>query len=461
MQSNNLISEIQPVLNSGICVGCGICAVLAPEAIQMLRDNDGVMTAKIKDALAAEKITAGICPFNSASANEDAHAARIWPELPIDEAFGRFRSLWAGHVSEGEYRIAGSSGGITTWLLAEVLSSGLVDAVIHVHPEMGEEKTSLFSYSVSRNISEVQAGSKTRYYSVSMEKALVEVLRTGERIALVGVPCFIKAARNLAVRIPNFSEQLVMTLSLVCGHMKSAGFVESLAWQAGVKPHELVSADFRVKVAGFSANNYGFAAWRNGARPIIRPMAKMAGRRWDGGYHRLKACDYCDDVFGETADVSLGDAWLPEYVNDYKGTNILVVRSSVIDAVIRQGLTGERLSLKELTPDRIAAAQSGGLRDRRQGLAYRLYLDDLSGKWRPQRRVEPYSQGLTLMRRINYRLRRLVRQRSFASIRFARKIGVIHLYVWEMTFWHACFKVLSLIEKRLIHVNVGERSSQN
>lgn len=40
-----------------------------------------------------------------------------------------------------------------------------------------------------------------------------------------------------------------------------------------------------------------------------------------------KACDFCDDVFAETADIALGDAWLPEYVQDGNGTNVVVTRN--------------------------------------------------------------------------------------------------------------------------------------
>ncbi|MDT8328394.1 MAG: hypothetical protein RQ750_13595, partial [Roseovarius sp.] len=56
---------------------------------------------------------------------------------------------------------------------------------------------------------------------------------------------------------------------------------------------------------------------------------------------------------------------------------------------------------------------------------------------------------LGIMRRVIFRLRRFVRGRSFASFRFAKRIGTIRLYQLEMTWWHACFRLLETIEKRL------------
>lgn len=32
-----------------------------------------------------------------------------------------------------------------------------------------------------------------------------------------------------------------------------------------------------------------------------------------------RACNYCDDVFAECADVTCMDAWLPEYSQDHRG----------------------------------------------------------------------------------------------------------------------------------------------
>jgi coenzyme F420-reducing hydrogenase beta subunit len=38
-------------------------------------------------------------------------------------------------------------------------------------------------------------------------------------------------------------------------------------------------------------------------------------------------------VLAETADVTVGDAWLPEYIKDGLGTNIITIRSPEILAI--------------------------------------------------------------------------------------------------------------------------------
>lgn len=454
MTSNSLLDEIQPVINNGGCVGCGACAFVAPDAVKMERDRDGVMVARVHDVSALAAKRGGVCPMGDMAPNEDEHASVLWPELPRHQALGRHASCFVGSVIEGSFRAEGSSGGLATWILTEALSTGLVDAVVHVHPAT-EEGKDLFAFAVSRSLEAVRSGAKSRYYSLSMEAALAEAMLGEGRFALVGVPCVIKAARNLAARDMAFADKLGITLSLVCGHMKGASFAESLAWQSGIKPNELVGADFRVKQRGHSANDYAFSANSIDGRTATRGMTTLTTRRWDGGYHRVKACDWCDDVFGETADITIGDAWLPGYVQDELGNNVVIVRSAEVLALIGPARDEGRLLLETLDADIAASSQAGGLRDRRDGLAYRLWFDDRVGRWRPTKRVTPEFGHLSVVRRVIFRLRRFVRGRSFASFRFAKRIRTILLYQLEMTWWHACFRFLEEIEKK--HVSFSTR----
>ena len=53
------------------------------------------------------------------------------------------------------------------------------------------------------------------------------------------------------------------------------------------------------------------------------------------------ACEFCDDVVGETADMSVGDAWLPGYVSDWRGTSVVV--STMDGGVV--GETGSGVSM--------------------------------------------------------------------------------------------------------------------
>ena len=46
------------------------------------------------------------------------------------------------------------------------------------------------------------------------------------------------------------------------------------------------------------------------------------------------ACNYCDDVVGETSDITIGDAWLPKFDTNKGGTNLLIIRNKQIYDII-------------------------------------------------------------------------------------------------------------------------------
>ena len=68
---------------------------------------------------------------------------------------------------------------------------------------------------------------------------------------------------------------------------------------------------------------------------------------------------------------------------------------------------------------------------------------------RPRKRVAPRADHLSRLRRLTYRLRQIVRRRSFASLRLCKAIGSIRPYRYEMTFWHGILRLIGEIETRL------------
>ncbi len=113
-------------------------------------------------------------------------------------------------------------------------------------------------------------------------------------------------------------------------------------------------------------------------------VREFFGTNYGHGFFKYKACDYCDDVFAETADVVIGDAWLPEYVVDGRGTSILLIRNRDIQEMVDVAQKSGRLHLEPLDADKAAHSQAGGLRHRREGLKYRLAIADANGKWLPK-----------------------------------------------------------------------------
>jgi coenzyme F420-reducing hydrogenase beta subunit len=199
---------------------------------------------------------------------------------------------------------------MVSWVAAELLRTGRVDAVAHVAAATAADGEAGFAYGLSRSEAELRAGAKSRYYPVELSGVLRAIRATPGRYAVVGVPCFIKAVNLLRAADPVIGERVAFTLGLFCGHMKSARMTESFAWQVGAEMRSVRRIDYRVKDESRPANWYRaqFGLVDGGVR--AQDWWHLADGDWGAGFFQNPACDACDDVVAETADVSFGDAWV-------------------------------------------------------------------------------------------------------------------------------------------------------
>jgi coenzyme F420-reducing hydrogenase beta subunit len=247
------------------------------------------------------------------------------------------------------------------------------------------------------------------------------------RYAVVGIPCFIKAINLARFADPLLAERIAFTLGLFCGHMKSAHMVDSFALQMGVTPDQVKAIDYRLKDPGRPANWYRAQLRLEGGGEAAQDWWHLVDGDWGSGFFQNSACNYCDDVIAETADIAFGDAWVEPYSSDGNGTNVVVIRSPRVHAILRDAIGEGRLALKPVDADFVVQTQAAGFRQRREGLAFRLARQRLPVQ--PRKRVRPGARGLKLRRRLIYRMRWRISAWSPLVFRIARDLGRPGLFV--------------------------------
>ncbi|MCW3091589.1 MAG: coenzyme hydrogenase [Ferruginibacter sp.] len=419
------------IVRSGLCIGCGSCVARSHSpGAQMQFDPYGQLKpapARRWYQLRSEEFT-NTCPFSPAAKNEDQLASQLFAAVQHETTVGYLQAAYVGHVEEDTYRAQGSSGGMVTWVATELLRKGLIDGVAHVvASENPQANGRFFHYRIARTEAEIREGAKSRYYPVELSEIIRTIQAIPGRYAVVGIPCFIKAVQLLRMEDWVLKERIVFTLGLFCGHMKSARFVESFAWQMKVPFRQIQQVDFRYKDAGRPANWYNAMLQLNNGETVNKDWWHLADGDWGAGFFMNNACNFCDDVVAETADISFGDAWVEPYASDGKGTNVVVVRSPVIHQVLLDGIAGARLQLKEVDASFVAQTQAAGLRQRREGLAYRLTWNHRGVK--PLKRVAPDSTTPAKQRKWIYTMRYYISAWSHRIFRLARSIQQPRLYI--------------------------------
>lgn len=422
------------IVSSGLCIGCGSCVAQAGiqgEDTRVEFDAHGQLkphgpTSWFKQE--SESFTQ-TCPFSPKAKNEDDLSVRLYPDAgQYNAGLGRFQTGYVGHVAEEDFRMQGSSGGLVTWVATELMRKGLIDGVAHViATENPQTEGRYFKYRISRNEQEIREGAKSRYYPVELSGILKTIREVPGRYAIIAIPCMIKAVQLLRQEDPIYRERIAFTLGLFCGHMKSARFVESFAWQLNVPIQEVNKVEFRYKDPNRPANWYNAMLTMNDGRVVNRDWWHLVDGDWGAGFFMNSACNFCDDVVAETADISFGDAWVEPYSSDGKGTNVVVVRSPVVQSMVSAAIQEGRLQLEEVDGAFVEQTQAAGFRQRREGLAYRLTW--ATHGVQPVKRVAPDANRPSKERKRIYRMRYWISKWCGRMFWLARKLNSPRVYL--------------------------------
>ena len=402
---------------TSFCIGCGSCAFI-DSAYQILKNSDGCFQARQVKTVTSGKVDQ-VCPF-AADSNEDELGKSLFSGtegIAHNQYLGYYLANHVGFVKTSGYRERGSSGGFVSWLASTMLKDGLVDAVIHVKD--GPSPDQMYTYQISHTPEEVSQGAKSKYYPIEISHVLRYISEHEGRYLFIGIPCFVKAIRLISRIDPIIKERVIYCVGLVCGHLKSDFFAKSEAWESGIPPSSLRDVDFRYKLPDSSADDYAVKVTSTDPLqpPVIKRVSELSTTNWGLGYFKYNACDFCDDVLAETADITFGDAWLPKYSQDGLGSNVVVIRNPTLKSLFDRH--HEELQLFESTPEEIYQSQAGGFRHRRQGLQYRLQVKQQRGEWTPTKRVEPSVDGISNRRQKVYAMRTKLKNESFVAYKEA------------------------------------------
>ena len=381
---------IDLVVNNDLCIGCGICVYKCPTKALDVKTNDfGFITPEQISSCDDNGSCIRVCPFNVFPA-DDVRTENELSQIYLKESnkshpkIGQYKDIYAGYSNN--YRSTSSSGGIGTYILVKLLEKGIVNYVISV--KGNDDKSGYYKYAISSNIEELLQTSKTRYYPVTLSEVFSNINTLDGKVAIVGVACFIKSIRLAQHSDPVLKNKIQFLVGIICGGVKSSFFTEYLADKIGVEKKYINKPNYRIKDFNSSAGDYSFGCENSKTNEKKSMRMREAGDMWGTGLFKANACDFCDDVTTELADISIGDAWLDPYVNDGRGDNVIVTRSNLAQKIIHDGINMNQLNLEALTIERFLLSQKGSFNHRHTGLPFRVKNAKNKGMVVPPKRIQ-------------------------------------------------------------------------
>jgi coenzyme F420-reducing hydrogenase beta subunit len=285
---------------------------------------------------------------------------------------------------------------MASWTLEALLASGEVDSVAAVGRTSNPDK--LFDFKICRSAEEIRACGRSAYYPVEISQVIKYILQNEGRYAIIGLPCVCKAVRLAQDRFPKLKRRITHVLGLTCGHQSSKFFAEYICALGDGNPHDLREIIFRTKDLSQPASNLGITFRSGEGDTVVHKQVLWKdgiGSGYMNGYFQIPGCFYCDDVFAECADAVFMDAWLPEYVNDPKGTSLVLVREKQLFLRIQRALSEGTILCDSTPTDKVVQSQ--------RGVVQRKRLFPLTGKCPIKRKSQ----------NIIYLIDRLVLQQTF------------------------------------------------
>ncbi len=328
-------SEYRPAIEATRCTHCGRCHTVCPHTPTAVRSQ-------------AARLSASPDPMHVGLAGATCFLG--WDGDDV----GRSRS---------------ASGGVVTALLRRLFASGRVDAVVHAEGVPGRVGEPHVRAVISRSAEECEGRRSSFYHPVSNDIVLPSLLHGTRSVAVVGVPCTIRAVRALWATDARYRSLDLITIGLACSHNVNGQFIDFLAQSLGIDGTRPFTASLRNKEHIPDANNFNLRFVSDaGDFVTVNRNASLFTSAWRKHWFAMPACQSCADFWGADADLSVKDAWGP-WAADPRGASIVAIRDASLEGLLR---ADPLLHLERLPLEIALSSQPATIRYKQVGIQNRL-----------------------------------------------------------------------------------------
>jgi coenzyme F420 hydrogenase subunit beta len=259
-----------------------------------------------------------------------------------------------------------------TQLLVFALEEGIIDGALVT--KMDKEKPLEPYPFIARTREEILEASRSKYCPVPANVALREIMRKDGKYAVVGLPCHIHGLRKAEQLSRKLRERIIVHFGLFCSHNDSFLMTRYLLYRLRVEANDIARIDYRGK------------GWPGMLSIRLKTRSEMDRpyNEWIGLLHFFcvftpSRCLLCCDGTAELADISFGDAWLPEFREDRVGRSIIISRSLIGERFLQRAVSYSKVKLEKSSAGKVIESQ-GMMRFKKNCVSVQSLISRLRGK---------------------------------------------------------------------------------
>jgi len=349
------IRSIEDVAAWQLCCGCGLCAYVRPDEIEMIDTLEHGRRPRFRNHPASDSRSdeaLRVCPgVGFTWAFEQDTPGLIRELLP---AWGPVLEVWEGFAADPEIRYEGASGGIATALALHAIERGGMHGALHIR---AREDTPFLNQTVlSTTRGELLAGAGSRYAPASPCDGLQMVERAPRPCVFIGKPCDVAAVHKAMPQRAGLRQKIGPTIAFFCaGTPTTLGTLKMLE-AMGIRDPTCVT-DLRYRGRGWPGpTTAGFM--RNGRRETRELTYEQS---WGEVLqkHRQWRCYICADHTGAFADIAVADAWHRPAAEHQPGRSLVIARTVRGRESLRQARQAGYVVLEPSTPAALEQCRPG------------------------------------------------------------------------------------------------------
>ena len=359
------------VINAGICTHCGTCVGLSSGTLTWQETAQGPLPTPVNNqTVQLLSFTWDACPgkgINYPQATQ--HQFGRLPQNSSEWLAGISQQAYIGYASQENIRRQGASGGVIIQTLIYLLESGQVDGVVTLC--QGQPTPWQAEPIIVTTPEALLAAAQSVYVPAPVNTILDQMTAFAGRLAYVGLPDQVASLRQLQQAGHAGANKVDYVLGPYVGTAMYFGAIHSFLRANGVKDHRQIT---RLR--------YRDGEWPGSLHITLQDGRVLTAEKFYYNYlipfyitqRDLQAMDFANEL----TDISVGDAWHPQFEAKGEGFSVLLGRSKKAVDLLGEM---ENAGILHLTPIPIgeALAMHGHMLDFKKRGSY------LRNQWRKKR----------------------------------------------------------------------------